>query len=926
MRIETRFMRSAVARRVFWVVLAAAALPLLLFAALAYGVLAERLDATQTGRLQEGAKYAALRVYDRLVSAKSALAAMSAMAVVDARHRPIEDVPPVVRDIFTSVITVEHDTGAVEGHQELADAWRQATADGGDAEEQGRRSRWWVAASGTEARVMLGVRDARRWWIGELAPAFLWGEMRDHDAWSSTCVADARGQLLLCPNGPVRPDRAADAAAGWHSVSWSLFTRADFGTVDWVFTRRAARSLLAFGELPLEQVALKAAAFSLLLVVGLSLVLVRRTTVPLEQLMAGTRRLAQRDWAARVQVSGGDEFGELAGSLNDMAERIERQMQALQVQSGIDREILSNQDLPRVLAQVLTRVQTLVPTAHVGLALATEPAGRWLRVASDNKPAAPVALDPDLLRRVESGPATLRGAEARLADRVLHHTVPDAASCMADLGGVLQVFPARASGRTRALLMLRSPEPADADTTGEIEDLCDRLAVMLVATERERELRERAVRDSLTGLLNRAGLIEALDQRLANPDVAAFVLAFIDLDGFKAVNDTRGHTVGDALLCEVAALLRQLAPTTALLARPGGDEFVLLLPGDATAADALCLQLCRQLAQPFVVHGQTLRIGASIGLARCPEDGHDRVELMRHADLAMYAGKAAGRGRHAWFEPSFDERAAERAWVQAELPGALLRGELCVHYQPRVIAGPALTAPGAGPARLASVEALVRWPHPVRGMIPPARFVPLAEETGLVDDLGRWVLDAACRQQRQWRDAGVPVPRVSVNVSALQLADEGFAEQVMAVLQRHGLQPTDLELELTESLFAGDTDAVTARLSPLRAAGVQVALDDFGTGFSSLSSLYRLPVDVLKIDRSFVIDLGRRASADAVARSIVALARALGKHVVAEGVETDEQLQHLVALGCDELQGYLFSRPLPAGQLAAWLQHETTPA
>jgi EAL domain-containing protein (putative c-di-GMP-specific phosphodiesterase class I) len=167
---------------------------------------------------------------------------------------------------------------------------------------------------------------------------------------------------------------------------------------------------------------------------------------------------------------------------------------------------------------------------------------------------------------------------------------------------------------------------------------------------------------------------------------------------------------------------------------------------------------------------------------------------------------------------------------------------------------------------------------------------------------------------------------VSVNVSALQLADEGFAEQVMAVLQRHGLQPTDLELELTESLFAGDTDAVTARLSPLRAAGVQVALDDFGTGFSSLSSLYRLPVDVLKIDRSFVIDLGRRASADAVARSIVALARALGKHVVAEGVETDEQLQHLVALGCDELQGYLFSRPLPAGQLAAWLQHETTPA
>jgi EAL domain-containing protein (putative c-di-GMP-specific phosphodiesterase class I) len=264
-----------------------------------------------------------------------------------------------------------------------------------------------------------------------------------------------------------------------------------------------------------------------------------------------------------------------------------------------------------------------------------------------------------------------------------------------------------------------------------------------------------------------------------------------------------------------------------------------------------------------------------------------------------------------------DERAAARAWLQAELPAALQRNELCLHYQPRV---------KAGTRDLASVEALVRWQHPVRGMIPPMQFVPLAEETGLVEALGRWVLDAACAQQRRWRDAGVAVPRVAVNVSALQLADAGFAADVMATLQRHGLSPGDLEIELTESLFAGDTDEVTARLQPLRDAGVLVALDDFGTGFSSLSSLYRLPVDVLKIDRSFVIDLGTRESADAVARSIVALARALGKHVVAEGVETDDQLQHLLALGCDEFQGYLFARPLPAEAVAGWLQPETSAA
>jgi EAL domain-containing protein (putative c-di-GMP-specific phosphodiesterase class I) len=281
---------------------------------------------------------------------------------------------------------------------------------------------------------------------------------------------------------------------------------------------------------------------------------------------------------------------------------------------------------------------------------------------------------------------------------------------------------------------------------------------------------------------------------------------------------------------------------------------------------------------------------------------------MRRADLAMYAAKAAGRARFAWFEPSLDERAAARAWLQAELPGALQRNELCLHFQPR------LRADGG----MASVEALVRWQHPSRGLIQPLQFVPLAEETGLIESLGRWVMDAACRQQRRWRDAGVPVPVVSVNVSAPQLVP-AFADEVLALLHRHGLQPADLEVELTESLFAGDAQEVSARLAPLRAAGVRVALDDFGTGFSSLASLYRLPVDVIKIDRSFVVDLGLRASADAVTRSILALARALDKHVVAEGVETADQHRRLLALGCDEFQGFLLARPMPAGELERWL-------
>jgi diguanylate cyclase len=914
MKVEIRFLRSAIARRVFWVLLAAAALPLAVFAALAYGTLSDQVEAGVRGRLQEAAKYAGLRVYDRLVAAQTALATMAAgKAQPDGRN----PAPLAARALFVAVSTVEPATGRHSGSAELVDTWRVLHSDkyGAAATDLiSGRHLWWTQAHGqTPARVLLGVRDGGRWWIGEVSPNFLWDELGDRDAVVSTCVRDARGRLLLCPQGAEPSNTVADAENGGRTASWSLFARADFGTIDWVFQRRAARNQLLAGDVPVEQVAWKAAAFSLLLVACLSLVLIRRTTVPLERLIDGTRRLAAREWSARVQVGGSDEFGQLAGSFNDMAGRIERQMQALQVQSGIDREILTGLDLTRVLAQVTARLETLLPRARLALLLAPTDGGRWQRTATATLPAQALAVDPALPIQALAGGGILTGAAAGVALTLL----PPAAAGPG-VGGaeaVLHLFPARANGETRAMLLLAADESVDDDTRRELQDLCDRLAVMLVASEREQQLRERAVHDSLTGLLNRAGLIEALDRRAGQTEGEGFVLAFIDLDGFKAVNDSRGHPVGDALLCRVAELLRESAPPGTSLARPGGDEFVLLLPADPDAAAALAHSLCERLGEPFVVAGYTLRVGASIGLARYPEHGQEHIELMRRADLALYAAKAEGRGRLAWFDPVMDARAAERAWLQAELPGALARNELCLYYQPRM---------RAGTGELASVEALVRWPHQVRGLIPPVAFVPLAEEIGLIEALGHWVLAAACRQMQVWRRAGVPVPRVAVNVSALQLAAPGFADEVLALVRQHALQPTDIELEITESLFAGDADEVALRLGPLRAVGMLVALDDFGTGFSSLSSLYRLPVDVLKIDRSFVIDLGERESADAVARTIVALARALGKHVVAEGVETEAQLQHLMALGCDELQGYLFARPLPAAELPDWIEQRST--
>jgi len=913
MRIEPAFLRSAVARRVFWVLLAAAGLPLAVFAAIAYATLTAQNDWHSRQRLQDAAKYSGLRVYDRLVTAQGALAAMaagSAFAIT-----PVDSAPLAARDLLRTVATVDLHDGRERGDVELVGLWHRLVADADDDAGLGARRLWWQRADrGRDARVIVAVRDAGRWWLAEVSPAYLWSELRDTaNAAEQTCVRDTRGAMLLCAGSAHEPKSRA--------ASWGLFLGGHFAAPDWQFTRQAEALPQVPGEMPLEQIALLAGIATLLLVGMLSLVLVRRSTAPLELLIDGTRRLARQDWSARVEVAAADEYAQLAQSFNQMAERIGGQVQAMQVQSTIDREILSGIDLPRVMQLLLSRIAALAPSSRPAVLLAPAAPGRrgWrCHRPGEAQPdelmldAATVALldgdatagSVDTIRQL----CAARGAEGE--------PPPTEGTALA----------ARWNDRLLGVMLLAWPSGAGPTDEARLAlaDLRDRLTVALAAATREAELRDRAVSDSLTGLLNRAGLVERLDELLADGDAAPLELLYIDLDGFKEVNDALGHPAGDELLCQVAALLREEAPDALLAARPGGDEFVVGTRAGKAAAEALAQRLCRRIESPWTLGRQQVRIGASVGLVHFPDHGRNRVELLRRADMAMYAAKSAGRGRHAWFDPALDERAVERAWLQRELRAVLDvmttpwaaragprdAGRLLLHYQPR------LRCAGDAPV---SLEALVRWQHPERGLIGPMQFVPLAEETGLVEPLGRWVLSEACRQLRQWRDAGVAVARVAVNVSELQLRHGGFAAEVLAGLQRHGLRGSDLEIELTESLFIADAADAAAKLQPLREAGVRIALDDFGTGFSSLSQLYRLPVDVLKIDRGFVVDLGHNEAAAAVARSIVALARALGKQVVAEGVETEAQESLLRSLGCDELQGYRFAKPLAPQALEAWV-------
>ncbi|SDG89311.1 putative bifunctional diguanylate cyclase/phosphodiesterase [Klenkia brasiliensis] len=452
--------------------------------------------------------------------------------------------------------------------------------------------------------------------------------------------------------------------------------------------------------------------------------------------------------------------------------------------------------------------------------------------------------------------------------------------------------------------------PAELD----LYDLLPVVATLLVCLVHHRtwQLAEDTARtDPLTGLGNRRRLAEATGRMLRAGGPLSVL--FCDLDGFKGVNDSRGHHFGDQLLAEVAGRLGAGVRSGDLVVRLGGDEFAVLVPGPAVHAADVARRLQTAMRVPVQLTGRPVTVTASIGVATtATATGRDAEELLRNADVAMYQAKATGRNRVVTFAPGMAEAVLDRVELAEDLTAAMAAGDqLSLHYQPVV------TLPDG---RVHGHEALLRWRHPTRGPVPPLKFVPIAEQTGAIGALGAWVLHRAVADAAAGLADGSGPSRVAVNVSAVQLADEGFVDVVAAALAASGLPAHLLVLEVTESVLADDVDAVCARLQAVRDLGVRIAIDDFGTGYSSLSYLRRLPVDIVKIDRSFVTDLARGGSATTLVASILELARSLSLDVVAEGVETPVQQVALAELGCSFAQGYLFGRPAPLDTAARALQ------
>ncbi|MDX2456834.1 MAG: EAL domain-containing protein, partial [Gammaproteobacteria bacterium] len=473
---------------------------------------------------------------------------------------------------------------------------------------------------------------------------------------------------------------------------------------------------------------------------------------------------------------------------------------------------------------------------------------------------------------------------------------------------------------------------AIVDLDGRITQLHGTLQDITERQKFEEKIRELAYFDSLTGLPNRESFMMHVDQSIksARRHQQKLAALFLDLDDFKRINDTLGHTIGDLLLKAIAERLLECLRTsdiighttenvsTSMVARFGGDEFTILLTEIRDSGDAAVVaqRIMDALMRPLNLAGHEVVITPTIGIAVFPEDGDNTEVLFRNADTAMYSAKRRGKNHFQLYNNAMNVSALERLTMENQLRKALERNELRLHYQPQQ---------ELASGRIIAVEALLRWQNEELGNVPPDRFIPMAEDSGLIIPIGEWVLRSACAQLKAWQETGVPVERIAVNISVRQFMHPGFLQLVREVLKETGLDPGSLELEITESLLMQDAEGAILILNDLKALGVQLAIDDFGTGYSSLSYLKRFPIDRLKVDQMFIRELLTSTEDAAITRAVISMANNMDLRVIAEGVETAEQLSYLANEQCHEIQGYYLSRPVPAHEISALIGTDSNP-
>jgi diguanylate cyclase (GGDEF)-like protein len=937
-------LRSRFGRRLLLLFVGSTVLPTAVVATLAYRQVRQYLVAHSEASLHQASKAFGAAIFERLLMVDASLKHVLA--------DPSLSPDPSVTRRFSALELVGDDGSRVPIAGRLRDLPELSPRDVADLAEglpllTARRLEGRPARTFLLRRVTRGGRDTPRvegLLIGEIDADYLWATSDQSLIPGGTIlsVRDDSGHVLMSSVAGMHsgfqslgmdPRPSADSLSRFDrepyvTSEWPILLDEVFSAPTWTLVLGRSRGAVLGPVARFTDTLLAVVLVAVGLVLILSMHRIRRSLAPLRELQEGTRRIAGRDFGSRVSIRSRDEFEELGASFNAMAAQLDRQFQALATAAEIDRAVLSATSARAIVGTLVARLPDVYPCAAVGVTLMTPDDAKSLpTLVHDFDRGTRVQLRVDL--RSDDVQLLLDGPDASLVTVTEGGTLPPFLAPLTGPGrGVFFVLPLRFQHQLVGVIALaeRPGEPPDMDARVQVRRLADQAAVALANAGMMEQVRTLAYYDSLTGLPNRLSYKERLGRALDDAGRSGSLVAvfFIDLDHFSRINDGLGHEAGDLLLQQVAARLRSCCreredkvahardAVDPEVARLGGDEFTVIMPGleDPDDAAKLARRILSSLAHPFRLGGRELFVNASIGIAVYPIDGKDIDTLLMHADTAMYKAKEQGGNSYQTYSRSMNATALQRLTLENSLRRALEREEFEVHYQPIVDAGTGATM---------AAEALVRWRHPELGLLLPSEFIALAEENGSIVPLGEWVMRRACSQNREWQRKGLAQIRVVVNLSSRQLT-RSMIESVGRILRETGLESRWLGLELTETVLVNHQKEGTDTLHALRAMGLHLSVDDFGTGYSSFSYLKHFPLDTLKIDRAFIREITSDPDDAAISTAIIALGHALGLTVTAEGVETEDHVRLLQEQGCDQMQGYFFSRPLTAERMEELLR------
>lgn len=762
------------------------------------------------------------------------------------------------------------------------------------------------------------------WQLHEVVPEHALGCILNNELIPLTCThpMDAKNlglladKLLYTKKGSMQVE-VNDKS--YIQTYWNNFNEESLLPPEWIVIVSAPASLA------LSPIGNFAIIFPLFLILAATLVLllsfkqIQRVVIPLEKLREGTKNIANKQFNSPVILQSGDEFEELARSFNIMSSRLSKQFNALETMARIDRMILSTLDMRNIVETILFRMGHAVPCEEISILILDD---------KDPSKAKLYFREAKLSSDIRYNEVTLKEEDLTLFNKNRRSLFLDKSypkpiflSMLLTTDASFLCLPIYLNDKLTAVIILGySNEPNYThEDLNQARDLADRVAVALSNAAWEEKLYKNAHYDSLTGLPNRLLFQDRIHHALkrADREKSQVALMFLDLDHFKTLNDSMGHTVGDEFLRETAIRLKSSVRNIDTIARLGGDEFTIILPdlhnSESTIADvsAIASKILRKTAVPYKINGQEIVLTASIGIALYPTDANNYSDLLKVADAALYYAKGKGKSNYQFYSEDIDAEAKKLIKLENDLKRALIQNEFELYYQPRI---------DITTNTIVGAEALLRW-HADDRLISPKEFIPIAEDNGLILTLGEWVIKKATLACRQWHDLGFEHLVIAVNLSAHQFRDGNLPLRIETALHDARLHPGHLELEITESTLMADMDKAIHILKQFRLSGMRIAIDDFGTGYSSLNYLKKFPVDILKIDQSFIRNIHNDRDNAAIVSAIITLALHLDLGIVAEGVETLEELNKLKQQACKEVQGFVFSKPLSEAEFLNYLYH-----